>query len=203
MNLQPKTRFSESRGNAVFASENKIVVTKGLEPSLLHARRVNEGLCSWPARANGALSVRLAMACLMGARMPVNELSSGCRIRDSKRSQRTTKCASAKRVRASTRIICPRCEGQKYDKQHCGLCGNLGYLPSTDETGQRAAYSSPCRKKMHTLTSEGRSVNPGRHRASMRSRVSRLEVESKHDFLIVRPNFKGKSGRNPKTEGTG
>jgi len=56
---------------------------------------------------------------------------------------------------------------------------------------------------MHTLTSEGRSVNPGRHRASVRSRASRLEAESKHDFLIVRPSFKGKSGRNPKTEETG
>ncbi len=29
-------------------------------------------------------------------------------------------------------ITCPRCEGQKYDRGSCGLCGNLGVL---DENG--------------------------------------------------------------------
>src|SRR6266576_2637265 len=101
----------------------------GSETLLLGAspqRCANRGLICW----------LVVLPYLMGARMPVNELCSGCRIRDSRRSQRSTKSASVKRVRTGTRIICPRCEGQKYDKQHCGVCGNRGYLPSTDEVGQ-------------------------------------------------------------------
>lgn len=31
-------------------------------------------------------------------------------------------------------IVCPRCEGQRYDRGSCGFCGNLGVL---DEDGDR------------------------------------------------------------------
>lgn len=33
-----------------------------------------------------------------------------------------------------TLIVCPRCEGQRYDVGSCGLCGNVGWL---DENGER------------------------------------------------------------------
>jgi len=37
-------------------------------------------------------------------------------------------------------ITCPRCEGQKYDRGSCGLCGNLGVL---DANGER--FHCDCR----------------------------------------------------------
>lgn len=36
-------------------------------------------------------------------------------------------------------IVCPRCEGQRYDHQSCGVCQNLGYL--TEQDGWPLAYS--------------------------------------------------------------
>lgn len=30
-------------------------------------------------------------------------------------------------------IICPRCEGQKYDVGSCGVCGNVGWLDANGE----------------------------------------------------------------------
>ena len=38
-------------------------------------------------------------------------------------------------------MICPRCDGQQYDRGSCSLCGNVGYL---DEHGQRIAAAEVC-----------------------------------------------------------
>lgn len=35
-------------------------------------------------------------------------------------------------------IMCPRCEGQAFDKGSCGMCGNTGYLRSHD--GERLDF---------------------------------------------------------------
>jgi hypothetical protein len=35
-------------------------------------------------------------------------------------------------------IVCPRCEGQRYDVDSCGLCANTGYLA---EDGGRLSYA--------------------------------------------------------------
>lgn len=35
-------------------------------------------------------------------------------------------------------IICPRCEGQRYDRGSCGFCANTGYLR---EDGERLRYA--------------------------------------------------------------
>lgn len=41
-------------------------------------------------------------------------------------------------ARAVGEIVCPRCEGQRYDRGSCGLCGNLGLL---DANGDRITFA--------------------------------------------------------------
>lgn len=47
-------------------------------------------------------------------------------------------------------IVCPRCEGQRYDRGSCALCGNVGWL---DDGGERLAVSG-------ASATEGRNPNP-------------------------------------------
>lgn len=58
---------------------------------------------------------------------------------DSKAEQTLALLAEIERLRrlqvATGWIVCPRCEGQRYDVDACGLCNNVGWL---DENGDAA-----------------------------------------------------------------